>query len=87
MMAAYRAMLSEKLARVLGQLPYLPRQLALVWDATRGWTAVWLILVIVQGLLPAVTVRLTRSLVNSVVLAINAHGAWPAVRPRCTWRS
>ncbi len=54
------------------QLPYIPRVLRMVWTAARGWTSAWAILLIIQGLLPAATVTLTRSLVDSLVGAMDA---------------
>jgi ATP-binding cassette, subfamily B, bacterial len=55
----------------VSQLSYLPRTLRLVWAAAPGWTMAWLILLVVQGLLPAATVSLLRSLVDTLVGAID----------------
>jgi ATP-binding cassette subfamily B protein len=55
---------TEKIWRAI---PHLPRALQLVWAAARGWTVAWGALLVVQGLLPAATVYLTRSLVNALV--------------------
>ena len=49
------------------RMQYLPQAMTLVWAAARGWTAVWLVLLVVQGVLPALSVTLTRSLVDSLV--------------------
>ena len=68
------AILSSKLRRALSQLPYLPRALALVWAASRGWTVAWVVLLVVQGLLPAASVYLTRALVNSLVAVVSSGG-------------
>jgi ATP-binding cassette subfamily B protein len=62
------------------QLPYLPRAFGLVWTATRWWTVAWLALLVTRGLLPAVSVALTRSLVNSLVAVIGQGGASEAIR-------
>lgn len=59
---------------------YLVRSIKLVWQATPVWTAGWLLLLIVQGVLPAASVYLTRALVNSIVLAIESNGNAEAVR-------
>jgi ATP-binding cassette subfamily B protein len=53
----------------------------LIWTASRGWTLAWSILVIVQGLLPAATVYLTRFLVDSLVVTMGAGISWEASRP------
>ncbi len=60
---------------------YLLQTLHLVWNAARGWTAAWAVLLVLQGLLPVVTVYLTRLLVDSLVAAVNAGGSWETIRP------
>ena len=59
--------LTTKLRKALAQLPYLPRALKLVWEAARPWTVAWIVLLIVQGLLPAAIVYLTKLVVDGVV--------------------
>jgi ATP-binding cassette subfamily B protein len=71
--------LSAKLRKALAQLPYLPRALALVWEVARPWTIAWIALLIVQGLLPAATVYLTKLVVDGVVGAVNSGSSWPSV--------
>jgi ATP-binding cassette subfamily B protein len=66
--------LAKKTRPVLAQLTYLPRALGLVWTAAKGWTMAWLGLLIIQGLLPAVSVTLTKLLVDSMVNMIDAGG-------------
>ena len=75
------AILSSKLRRAFSQLPYLPRALGLVWAASRGWTVVWVALLVVQGLLPAASVYLTRALVNSLVVMVSSGGAPATLAP------
>jgi ATP-binding cassette subfamily B protein len=74
-------LLTNKLRGTLTWLPYLPQALTLVWAAARGWTLVWVVLLIVQGLLPAAIVNLTRLLVDSLVAVIEAGGTWETIRP------
>jgi ATP-binding cassette subfamily B protein len=62
--------LSSKLRKALAQLPHLPRALKLVWEVARPWTVVWIVLLIVQGLLPAAIVYLTKLVVDGVVAAV-----------------
>ena len=64
----------------MAQLSYLPRTAALVWHATRGWTAAWVCLLVVQGVLPVAVVYLTRPLVDGVLAAASSHGEWTRVR-------
>jgi ATP-binding cassette subfamily B protein len=64
------------------QLQFIPRALRLVGSAAGLWTALWLALVIAQGLLPVAIVYLTRDLVNALAFAIALHGAtWSEAAP------
>jgi ATP-binding cassette subfamily B protein len=62
------------------RLSYLPRALRLVWKAAKNWTLAWFILLVIQGLLPAATVYLTRLLVDSLVAAMGIGGSWESVQ-------
>jgi ATP-binding cassette subfamily B protein len=63
------------------QFIYLPKALALIWDAAPLWTVGWILLLIAQGILPAAIVYLTRAVVDSLVVAANANGDWEAIQP------
>src|SRR5206468_258856 len=71
--------------RALAESRYLPQTVSLVWAATARWTALWLVLLVVQGLLPAVAVYLTRSVVDGLLNAITsgagASAAGPLLKP------
>lgn len=69
--------LSSKLRKALAQLPYLPRALALVWQVARPWTVVWILLLIVQGLLPAAIVYLTKMVIDRLVIAVRIGPSLP----------
>ena len=73
--------LSSKLRKALAQLPYLPRALKLVWAVARPWTTAWIVLLIVQGLLPAAMVYLTKHVVDGIVIALRNGSSWPNMRP------
>ena len=73
--------LFTKLRKALAQLPYLPRALKLVWEVARPWTVAWVVLLSVQGLLPAGVVYLTKLVVDGVVLAVRNGSSWTQVRP------
>jgi ATP-binding cassette subfamily B protein len=73
-------MLTAKLRKALAQLPHLPRALGLVWDVARPWTIAWILLLALQGLLPAAAVYLTKLVVDGVVAALRSGGAWPEAR-------
>ena len=62
------------LHRTRSQFGLIGRSLGLVWKVSPGLTTAWLATLVMQGLLPAVTVYLTRALVNSIVAAIETSG-------------
>lgn len=73
--------LSAKLRKALAQLPNLPRALALVWEVARPWTIAWVVLLILQGVLPAAIVYLTKLVVDSVVDALRNGSSATTMRP------
>ncbi len=60
----------------IAQLSYLPRILLLVWQASKGYTLVWAILLVVNGLVPAAIVFLTRFLIDGLADVIGTGGSW-----------
>ena len=74
-------LLATKLHGAVLQLRYLPRALALVWLAARGWTMAWITLLVAQGLLPVAIVYLTRDLVDTLAGVIGSSGGWVAFAP------
>ena len=80
-MSSNPEILSKKFRKALAQLPYLPRALKLVWNVAKPWTITWVVLLIVQGLLPAAIVYLTKLVVDGIVLAVRNGSSWPVVRP------
>lgn len=82
-MSAHRDLLRSKLQYGLLQLAFVPRVLRLVWHAARWRTLTWLVLLVLQGLLPAVTVYLTRALVDQLVavLRVDDAGAFWSLLP------
>ena len=77
--------LSTKLRKALAQLPNLPRALALVWEVARSWTIAWVVLLILQGLLPAAIVYLTKLVVDGVVETLRLGSSSAAMRPVVVW--
>lgn len=61
-------------------LAYLPRALGLIWQSAPGLALGWLALLLVQGLLPAINISLTRLLVNRLVDLLG-RGPFPAGVP------
>ncbi len=71
----------SKLQQAAQRTTYLVRAWRLVWTATKSWTIPWFILLIVQGLLPAATVYLTKILVDNLSAAVGGGLSWESVRP------
>lgn len=59
----------------------LTRTLRLVWGAARGWTVAWGLILVLQGLLPAATVYLSKVLVDGLTVALGAGVSWEATAP------
>ena len=76
-----RHFLKHKLAEGRAQLAYVPQAVTLVWTAARPWTIAWAVLLVLLGLLPVTTVYLTRTVVDSLVAALDAGGDWASLRP------
>jgi ATP-binding cassette subfamily B protein len=70
-------MLLRQLKLFFRQLPAGRRALALVWEAARGWTVAWAILLVAQGLIPAGQALLLRALFNRLVAA----PGWASIGP------
>ena len=74
-----------KLGHLWAQFKYLPRALHLVWVPARGWTLAWVVLLVILGVLPAVTIYLSRSFIDSLVMTCEAR--WSFVLPSAGWSS
>jgi ATP-binding cassette subfamily B protein len=72
--------LKQKLRKLLAQLPWLSRGLVLAWQASRPWTVAWLVLLVLEGVVPVGLVYLTKLLVDALVAATRNGGSWPQVR-------
>jgi ATP-binding cassette subfamily B protein len=70
----------ERARKGLGQLPMLWRALTLVWQVAPRLAAVWVALLVVQGVLPVATVYLTRGLVDALVPLLGAGGGLQRMR-------
>lgn len=73
--------LTVRLGSAIAQLSYLPQTLRLVWSASRYWTLAWIVLLVIQGLLPVATVYLTRLGVNSLVAVAGTGSSWESIQP------
>ena len=75
--------MSTIVSRILhsDQVTNVARTFRLVFAACQRWTLLWIVLLIVQGLLPAASVQLTRLLVDSLTAAIGAGASAASFRP------
>ncbi|WP_026733933.1 ABC transporter ATP-binding protein [Fischerella sp. PCC 9605] len=60
--------LKSKLRSANTLLSDLIKTLSLVWAASRYWTIAWMVMLLVQGLLPAISITLTRQVVDNLVV-------------------
>ena len=67
-----------RLAGWKDRIPLVSLALRLVWEAASKWTALWALLLIVQGVLPAAIVYLTKWLVDSLAAAAGTGVSWEA---------
>jgi ATP-binding cassette subfamily B protein len=66
----------QRIRTAIANLGHLPAALKLVWQAVPGWTTLGLVLIAVQGLLPAAVVYLTKIVVDRMVaIGGNAGGS------------
>lgn len=72
-MTKYTSKISTKLRPILAQLTYLPQVLTLVWQAAGYWMIIWAILLIIQGVLPALQIYLVKTAINSLVALAGNH--------------
>ena len=70
-------MLTRQINEFFRQLPAGRRALALIWRAVGWWIAVWAVLLVGQGLIPAGLALLLRTLVNRLV----ASPSWASILP------
>lgn len=77
--------MTNRVRKALAHLVYLPRTLRLIWSASPGWTTSWLVILLLQGLVPAAVVYLTSQLVNSLAAVsiggISTESLGPIVVP------
>jgi len=63
------------------QLSNLSLTARLVWMSTPRWTLAWISLLVIQGLLPVASVRLTKIVVDRLVAGFGAGLSWERVGP------
>ena len=73
-------MLFDKVTKLYANLAYVPRTGQLIWRSARGWTVGWALLICGQGLLPLLSVTLTRLQIDALSGALQAGGGWQHFR-------
>ena len=70
-----------RLNEIKARLAYMPRTVRLIWRAAQSWTVAWLALLCVEGALPAAFIYFSRSLIDSLTVAIGTGWSWDNIRP------
>jgi ATP-binding cassette, subfamily B, bacterial len=73
--------LRAKLDDVIGQAAFWPRAWCLVRIAAPRHTLAWLLLLLLQGMLPLAIVYLSKVLVDSLVATVGAGSSWGDLQP------
>ena len=63
-------MLSLALTRFLESIDNLRRSLRLVWESSREWTILAVLLVLLQGLMPVITLYLIGRMIDAITTAL-----------------
>jgi len=71
-------MIKKSLQELYRCFPLMAKGLCLVWNAARGWTLAWGVLLLLQGLMPAALVYLTRLTVNRISTAFSSQSGLTA---------
>lgn len=72
-------MITRAQQEIIKCFPLMGKGLRLVWQAARGWTVAWSILLLAQGLIPAAQVYLTRMTVDFLAADISSANASAAL--------
>lgn len=65
-----------RLEDFLRLISYLPRALKLIWQAAAGYTMVWGLFLLIQGVLPGIQVYLTKLVLDGAAEAIGGGLTW-----------
>ena len=73
--------LRRKFRDVRERFGYVGRALKLIHEASGRWTIGWALLLLIQGILPAAVVYLTKYVVDAFTAAIGGGLAWESIQP------
>ncbi len=74
------AEINHKIRDVRSRARYAREALGFIWEAAKGWTIAWVFLLAISGALPAVSVYLTKLVVDSFAEAIGQGTGWDVVQ-------
>lgn len=58
--------MKDKIKKLKAQLPYIPKTIALIWQASRWWSVAWAALLLLSGALPVATVYLIKPVIDNI---------------------
>lgn len=58
--------MKDKFNKLKAQLPYIPKTLALIWQASRWWSVAWAALLLLSGVLPVAIVYMVKPIIDNV---------------------
>jgi len=79
--------LFDKYSKFYNEVSYLPKVIKLIWNVIPKLTIIWIALLVVQGLLPATIVYLTKVIVDTLVAAFGKGLEWNNISPLVLWGS
>ena len=71
----------QEVKKAVPSIAAFPRVFRLVWESAPGWTSLWLILITTSGVLPPITIALTKRLVDILVNASHLKDPWQNAKP------
>jgi ATP-binding cassette subfamily B protein len=75
------SLVRKKFRDVAARGEHITRALRLIRIAAGRWTFAWLLLLVIQGVLPAAVVYLTKSVVDAFAAAMGGGLAWESIEP------
>ena len=80
-MSNVKQTIKNNIGTVVERVGYIRRALKLILLAAGGWTFAWIGLLIIQGILPAAAVYLTKSVVDTFTAAVGGGLSWESIQP------
>jgi ATP-binding cassette subfamily B protein len=71
--------LAAKIQKGLGGYKYWLRAAILIKEAAPKWTVIWAVLIVLQGVLPTLSIYFSKLVIDSIISAKNSGGSWAFV--------